>query len=112
MRAQLLTIPDCPHAVAAREALRAAIAQAGVEAPIEEIDLTGPDVPEPLRGWASPTILVDGVDVGGEPGPDGGGCRLYHGRGQAPSVEAIRKALGRPSVARRQHLVGVTPGKE
>lgn len=27
--------------------------------------------------WGSPTILVNGVDVGGEPVPNGSSCRLY-----------------------------------
>jgi hypothetical protein len=39
MKVQLLTIPDCPHADAARQALRAAMTAAGMDAAVEEIDL-------------------------------------------------------------------------
>ena len=39
--------------------------------------LPAPHAPEPLRGWGSPTILVDGVDVAGQLAPTATSCRLY-----------------------------------
>lgn len=77
MRIQLLTFPDCPHAYEARKALEQAIVKAGLAIMIEEVDTTSPSTPRILRGWGSPTILVNGRDAGGDVAPLGGGCRLY-----------------------------------
>jgi hypothetical protein len=67
--------------------------RAGISIPIDEIDTTAVMTPEHLRGWASPTVLIDGADLEGRAGPDGGGCRLYGGRGAPPSVELIERRL-------------------
>lgn len=77
MKVQLLSFPGCPNVDAAREMLRSAMASAGIRAPIEEVDTTSPDTPAPLRGWGSPTILIDGRDVGGAEAPTGRSCRIY-----------------------------------
>ena len=79
MRIQLLTHPGCPNASATREQLVKALALAGVEVRIEEIDTTAENTPEHLRGWGSPTVLIDGEDVAGEKSPAGSSCRLYRG---------------------------------
>jgi hypothetical protein len=92
MKVQLLYFSGCPHVEGAREVLHRLLGDLAVE----EIDTGAPHAPEHLRGWGSPTILVDGVDVaGGE--PDGSCCRLYPDgstRG-VPSDDAIRAALAR-----------------
>ena len=108
MRIQLLTRPDCPNAGPAREALRAAMALTGIAAPVEEVDLAAPGLPESLRGWASPTILVDGIDAGGRQAPDDGdACRLYAGGARAPGVDVIGELLRRRAgAARPRRLVG------
>lgn len=68
MKNQLLHFPGCPNVDAARAALRQAIAAEGLDVPLEEIDVDDPAVPAWARGWGSPTVLIDGVDVaGGEP---------------------------------------------
>lgn len=91
MRVQLLSFPGCPNASAAREALRRARAYTGLPQLFEEVDVTSPDAPAPLRDWGSPTILVDERDVAGE-APSGPSCRLYDARG-IPDVEVIHRAL-------------------
>lgn len=94
MRAQLLSFPGCPNADAARDALKRSLVAAGLPTNYEEVDVTRPATPELLRGWGSPTILVDGNDVARE-SPAGLCCRLYpssSSRG-APSDEMIRRAL-------------------
>lgn len=94
MRVQLLSFPGCPNADAARDALRRSLVAAGLPTSFDEIDVTSPETPEPLRNWGSPTILVEGNDVAGE-SPAGSCCRLYpssSSRG-APSDEMIRRAL-------------------
>jgi hypothetical protein len=97
---QLITFMGCPNAEAAREALRRCLCLAGCAPAFEDIDSASPLTPAHLRDWGSPTVLIDGVDVGGEAEPSGGGCRLYRaesGRTQgwpfeAQLLEAIRVA--------------------
>jgi len=57
--------------------LRKALESEGVDAGIEEIDTTSKETPEGLRGWGSPTVLIDGEDIAGEGSPSGTSCRLY-----------------------------------
>jgi len=77
MKVQLITFAGCPNADSARELLRRTLLRAGLEATFEEIDSLSPLAPEHLREWGSPTILIDGVDVGGEQKPAGRSCRFY-----------------------------------
>src|SRR5262249_5581173 len=65
MRVQLLTFAGCQNAEVVRETLRSALASTGIAVPVEEVDTNAPETPERLRGWGSPTILIDGVDVEG-----------------------------------------------
>ena len=74
---QFITFSGCPNASAARSLIERAIADAGIVAAIEEVDTLLPDTPAPLREWGSPTILLNGEDVGGKREPTGPGCRLY-----------------------------------
>ena len=98
MKVQLLTFAGCPNSAAAREMLRSVLASAGITEPIEEVDAKAPETPESLRGWGSPTILIDGVDVGGQE-PAGPSCRLYRDEDDrlrgTPSEARLRSALAR-----------------
>jgi len=76
MKVQLLSFAECPNSAAAREMLRCVLVSAGITEPIEEVNVNAPETPESLRGWGSPSILIDGVDVGGQE-PAGISCRLY-----------------------------------
>lgn len=90
MKVQLLYFPDCPNRDAARHALRRSMSSLGMTVPFEELDVTGPSTPEELRAWGSPTILVDGLDVGSELRPVGAGsCRLYADRRGVPTDDQI-----------------------
>lgn len=108
---QLLYFPDCPNVAAARDALHRALKSYPDAPPVTEIDVTDPVTPAHLRGWGSPTILVDGVDVAGEElvtgdEPVASCCRIYQvgeSRG-APLVVQIMFALER---ARQAHTVGL-----
>ena len=97
MRIQLLTHPGCASASATRERLVRLLALARADAGIEEVDVTAANAPEHLRGWGSPTVLIDGEDVGGEKSPGGSCCRLYRnadGRlGGVPSEALIAAML-------------------
>jgi hypothetical protein len=92
MKIQLLSFAECPNGPTTRERLQHVIRELGVEAPIEEIDVTAPTTPVELRGWSSPTILIDGEDLEGAVAGDCPSCRLYSGGG-APSETLIRRAV-------------------
>lgn len=94
MKIQLLTFPGCPNAGPAKLALRDALAAENVPAEVEEIDITRRAAPPWVRGWGSPTILVNGGDVAGAAPTSGEACcRLYEGG--TPTVAQIRSALAR-----------------
>ena len=86
MRIQLLSHPGCPNASVAHGRLLEALAIAGVAAAIDEVDTTSEATPEGLRGWGSPTVLIDGDDVAGEKPTGGVSCRRYRSAGGLPSV--------------------------
>jgi hypothetical protein len=87
-RIQLLTFPGCPLAAVARAELEAALAEYG-NVGYEEIDILDPGTPEELRGWGSPTILVDGSDITRQPKGDDVGCRVYPGDLKVPARAEI-----------------------
>jgi hypothetical protein len=90
VRVQLLFVPDCPHVESARAAVLRCLGALKLKVDVEEIDLASPMTDDHLRGWGSPTILVNGRDVGGRTEPSQGpNCRLYPGRLSVPSDEAI-----------------------
>jgi mercuric ion transport protein len=95
MRIQLIYSDDCPNVDAARAALLRSLAAEDLSVSVEELDVAAPGTPEHLRTWGSPTILIDGVDVGGETAPTGRCCRLYDGASSrgVPSDEMIVEAL-------------------
>jgi len=99
MRIQLLTFPGCENAAAARELLARVLASSSSGHAFEEVDTHAAGTPEPYRSYASPTILVDGVAVGGDEPRNGSCCRLYvddAGRLVGlPSESAVRSALAR-----------------
>ena len=96
VRVQFLAFEGCPLAKAARDALDEAVAQAGLEGGYEEIDILDPETSDELRGWGSPTILVNGDDVAENTKGEGAGCRIYATDSRVPEpaviVERIRDA--------------------
>jgi len=98
MTVELVYDRDCPNVPAAREQLLAAFKAAGREPSWQEWDVSLAAVPEHVRGYGSPTILVDGADVaGGEPTGTDVCCRIYAGdsgpRGVPPLAQIVA-ALG------------------
>lgn len=113
---------DCPNVAAARANLLRAFADVGIAASWSEHRIGSPNAPERLRGYGSPTVLVDGRDAaGGQPTAEVC-CRLYGapaGEPQAPSVEQIAGALSRSARGRGaargdashwRRSLGVVPG--
>lgn len=98
MSVELIYDRDCPNVLDARANLVKALAASGREARWTEWDRSAPGNPPDVRGYGSPTILVDGKDVAGSPASEGNpSCRLYrNGAGRfagMPSVEQIAAAL-------------------
>ncbi|MCK6458157.1 MAG: MerC family mercury resistance protein [Phycisphaerae bacterium] len=93
---ELLFSPDCPNVPAARVELRRAMEQAGLRQGWKEFDVTSAEAPKRVRGFGSPTILVDGKDVCGVMPSEGAtSCRVYLGsavRG-VPALGTIVRAL-------------------
>ena len=71
-----------------------AFSRAGLSARWKEHQIGSADAPTSVRGFGSPTILVDGVDVDGLTAGAEDCCRVYE-NGGAPSVEVIAEAIGR-----------------
>lgn len=91
MKIQLLYFQGCPNVEPARVALRAAMNAEKIDDEVEEIDVESRAAPEHLRGWGSPSILIDGQDVMGATRTSGSACRLY--ANGAPTGEEIRARL-------------------
>lgn len=87
---------DCPNVVLARSNLMRAFSKAGIAARWQEHRIGDPASEARVRGFGSPTILVDGRDVvGAEPGAELC-CRVYAAGDAtegAPSVADIAAAL-------------------
>ena len=88
---------SCPNVTAARAALRTALAQAGLPCQWQEWERQDLRAPDHARRYGSPTILVDGRDIVGEPPSDEPSCRIYTsapGRNRGvPPVNQIVDAL-------------------
>lgn len=82
----------CPNVKAARSNLMRAFSRAGISARWQEHQIGSPDAPAHVRGFGSPTILVDGVDVAGQAPNVEDCCRVYPD-GLVPGVEMIVAAL-------------------
>ena len=104
MRIEMIYDLDCPNVAETRAQLLRAFARVGLPARWREWDRSDPTSPDYVRAYGSPTVLVNGEDVAGEP-PAGGSpcCRVYaDGSGKlrgTPTVEQIAAAL---EAARRQ----------
>jgi len=96
---ELVYDSDCPNVAEARAQLLRAFAKTKIEPRWKEWQGDAADSPEHVRGYGSPTILIDGQDVGNAEGHGGSSCRLYEGSDGAirgvPSVDMIATALER-----------------
>jgi mercuric ion transport protein len=89
---------DCPNVEDARAQLRLALDQCRMAPEWIEWERNSPDSPARARRYGSPTVLVDGQDVAGEPpADDAPSCRVYtNARGRnrgVPDASLIAAAL-------------------
>jgi mercuric ion transport protein len=89
MQLDLLYFDGCPHVTAAKARLREALDSLGLTDSWREWDSTNAEMPDHLRGFPSPSILINGVDIEGGRPQEGATCAA----GGAPTVEALRRAL-------------------
>ncbi len=94
----LIRDPDCPNVSEARANLVRALDATGKQQRWREFDRNAADTPAEWRIFGSPTILVNGWDVGAaEPNAGGNSCRIYRSPDGrligVPSVEQISAAL-------------------
>ena len=104
---QLLVFEGCPLADAARQTLEEALAIVGLQQ-YEEVDILDPAAAEELRGWGSPTILVDGQDVTGDARGDSVGCRVYSGPDRVPDAKMIADRIRQAIVTGAVVIMGVS----
>lgn len=91
----------CPHTDEARATIRAALEALGSELNWREWDRADSATPPELRGYGSPTVLVNGRDVvavGNESTASGAdACRVYFDEcsciSSAPPASAIERAI-------------------
>lgn len=106
MKVELIRSRDCPNVTTARRRLMRALQRPGLPLSWDEWDRADPDAPDYVRQYGSPTILVDGEDIGGEQANETGAdcCRVYSDAEAdrfdvAPSVAEIVAALEAASQA-------------
>jgi hypothetical protein len=102
MQIQILTLEGCPNAEAARALVEEILADAGIEATIQRVDVVDAEDAARLCFIGSPTIRVDGVDVqpaAEQPHRFQVACRVYRSGGRLsglPHRDWIRDALLEP----------------
>jgi mercuric ion transport protein len=97
-RVELIYDAACPNVEAARGELRRALARAGRPGAWIEWERAAAGSPAYVRRYASPTVLVGGVDVADAGALDAGdGCRVYRDAVgtplRAPKASTILAAL-------------------
>lgn len=95
---ELLVVPDCPHAEAARELLDQALSAAGLAGTPLRVQVIRSEGEAQARGFlGSPAFLVNGVDPFARPGQTPAmACRVYPGTAGLsglPDVELLTAAL-------------------
>lgn len=110
LRVELVYDPDCPNVERARLAIRTALASIGVPAVWREWNRSDPATLHVLRALGSPSILINGLDVGADGATaaesNANSCRVYrdtYGRPMgAPTAEMILSTI---AAARRGQAI-------
>ena len=81
MNIELLGFPDCPNTPELRQSLADALKSIGGGMTFADVNLLSLPENDRRRGWAAPTVLVNGHDLFGTAAPSGTamGCRVYAG---------------------------------
>ncbi len=87
MKVQVLYFTGCPNHIPTVDLARQVIAEIGLDAEIEEVEVASGDDAAQLRFLGSPTVLVNGVDIEASARTRmdfGFSCRTYDGLGVPP----------------------------
>lgn len=101
LRIELVYDADCPNVERARAVIRAALEELGADGRWTEWNREDAATPDALRSYGSPTVLVNGRDVGcddmGAAPAHPNSCRLYVDDGGClrgtPSIASIVNAI-------------------
>lgn len=96
MGAELLTIPDCPHAAAAKDLFERALSLAGSSGGLVLIVVDSEEEAASLGFRGSPTFRLDGRDLFPVLGGPALSCRIYRttdGAGSLPDLKSLRTAV-------------------
>ena len=99
MKIQVLYFQGCPNHMPTVDLARQVIAEIGLDAEIEEVEVASGDDAAQLRFLGSPTVLVNGVDIEASArtrADFGFSCRTYDGMGVPPRavmVAAVESAV-------------------
>ncbi len=107
---ELIFSADCPNTHRARQVIIEALTTLRLPSRWVEWDSAAQDAPAYAKAYGSPTILVDGVDVGGAPpGDTANACRLYGSNEKtgAPPVDRVLAALS----AGPDHAIDAGPSR-
>lgn len=88
MQVDLVYFEGCPHVTATRDRLAFALKSLSHPAEWREWNTSDATTPSHLLGYASPTVLVDGVDVELKARTSGAGCAV----GGGPDIAALLRA--------------------
>jgi plastocyanin len=115
MQIELIYDAGCPNVNLARARLAGVLSDLGRPSEWQEWKRGAPETPARVGGFASPTILIDGVDVGGRVAKTDAACRLYRAEDgsfdRAPPEAAIRAAVvaAGGGISRRRALGLIAP---
>lgn len=95
MKIELLYFTGCPNHEPTAARVRQVVERLGVEADIDEVEVTAEDDPAALKFLGSPTVLINGRDL--DPAQRDGvrygfSCRMFAGQG-LPSETMIEQAI-------------------
>lgn len=101
MKVQVLFFEGCPNHQPTVRLAREVVAELGLDAQVEEVEVRTSEDVKRLRFLGSPTVLVDGIDI--EPSARGRTdfgfcCRTFNGSGMPPRAilaDAIRTGSGK-----------------
>jgi hypothetical protein len=94
IKIDLLYFKGCPNVDQARDHLKKALAQLSLPIQWNEIDVEDPNTEPHLKGFPSPTILVNGFDVatGLKSAPGSSACKIGGIPETARIIESIKKS--------------------
>lgn len=98
MQIEILYVRECPNLPMARKRVQEALAEAGLNAPVREVEVATEDDARRLGMRGSPTILLNGSDLFAGEEAASVSCRLYRseaGLEGAPTVPQLAAALVR-----------------